>query len=54
MYHDEPLFVSPITIDVGELAVEGYAYYDQKREQQDRQSFYKDCTTQLKLSGKSR
>ena len=41
MYHDEPLFVSPVTIDVGELAVEGYAYYDQKREQQDRQSFYK-------------
>ncbi|VVB91512.1 Uncharacterised protein [uncultured archaeon] len=37
----EPLFVSPVTIDIGEFTVEGYAYYDQKREQQERQSFYK-------------
>lgn len=35
------MFVSPVTIDVGNLSVEGYAYYDQKREQQDRQSFYR-------------
>jgi len=41
IYHNEPLFVSPVTIDVGNLSVEGYAYYDQKREQQDRQSFYR-------------
>lgn len=41
IYHDEPLFVSPVTINVGEFSVEGYAYYDQKREQQERQSFYR-------------
>lgn len=41
MYHNEPLFVMPVTIDVGEFAVNGFAYYDQKREHQDRQSFYK-------------
>jgi len=41
IYHDEPLFVSPVTINIGEFAVEGYAYYDQKREQQERQSFYR-------------
>lgn len=41
MYQDEPLFVIPVTIDVGELNVKGYAYYDQKREQSERYSFYK-------------
>ncbi len=41
IYHDEPLFVSPVTINVGEFTVEGYAYYDQKREQQERHSFYR-------------
>ncbi|MCL7415469.1 MAG: IS1634 family transposase [ANME-2 cluster archaeon] len=41
MYQDEPLFVMPVTIDVGEFSVRGYAYYDQKREQSERHSFYK-------------
>ncbi len=41
IYHDEPLFVSPVTIDVGDFTIKGYAYYDQKREQQERQSFYR-------------
>lgn len=41
MYQDEPLFVMPVTIDIGEIKLAGYAYYDQKREQQERNSFYK-------------
>ena len=31
----------PVSIDVGEIRLKGYAYYDQKREQQERNSFYK-------------
>lgn len=41
MYQDEPMFVMPVSINVGERYVNGYAYYDQKREQQERHSFYK-------------
>lgn len=41
MYQDEPLFVMPVTLDIGEIKLTGYAYYDQKREQQERNSFYK-------------
>ena len=31
----------PVSIDVGEIRLKGYAYYDQKREQQELNSFYK-------------
>ena len=41
LYEKEPLFVMPVSIDVGEIRLKGYAYYDQKREQQERNSFYK-------------
>jgi transposase len=41
LYEKEPLFVMPVTIDVGENRLNGYAYYDQKREQQERNTFYK-------------
>jgi len=41
LYQKEPLFVMPVSIEVGEVCLEGYAYYDQKREQQERNSFYK-------------
>ncbi|RZN14363.1 MAG: hypothetical protein EF812_05620 [Methanosarcinales archaeon] len=41
IHQDEPLFVMPVTIDIGELNMKGYAYYDQKREQQERKSFFK-------------
>jgi len=41
LYEKEPLFVMPVNIDVGEHRLDGYAYYDQKREQQERSSFYK-------------
>ena len=41
LYEKEPLFVMPVSIEVGENRLNGYAYYDQKREQQERNSFYK-------------
>ena len=41
LYEKEPLFVMPVEIDVGENRLKGYAYYDQKREQQERNTFYK-------------
>jgi transposase len=41
LYEKEPLFVMPISIEVGENELKGYAYYDQKREQQERNTFYK-------------
>ncbi|MCX8207983.1 MAG: IS1634 family transposase [Methanothrix sp.] len=41
MYEKEPMFVMPVSIDVGKNRLNGYAYYDQKREQQERNSFYK-------------
>ena len=41
LYQKEPLFVMPVNIKVGEIQLKGHAYYDQKREQQDRNSFYK-------------
>ena len=31
----------PVSIDVGKIRLKGYAYYDQKREQQERNTFYK-------------
>ena len=39
IYEDEPMFAMEVDIDIGELNVKGYAYYDQKREQMDRNSF---------------
>lgn len=41
LYEKEPLFVMPVSIEVGENKLSGYAYYDQKREQQERSTFYK-------------
>lgn len=41
LYHKEPLFVMPVNIMVGEIQLKGHAYYDQKREQQERNTFYK-------------
>ena len=41
LYEKEPLFVMPVSIEVGENKLNGYAYYDQKREQQERSSLYK-------------
>lgn len=41
LYEKEPLFVMPVNIDIGEIRLSGYAYYDQKRGQQQRNSFYK-------------
>ena len=41
LYQKEPLFVMPVDIEVGEIHLKGYAYYDQRREQQERTNFYK-------------
>ena len=41
LYEKEPLFVMPVDIEVGENKLKGYAYYDQKREQLERSTFYK-------------
>jgi transposase len=41
LYEEEPLFVMPVSIEVGEKKLKGYAYYDQRREQQERNTFYK-------------
>ena len=41
LYEKEPLFVMPVSIEVGENKLNGYAYYDQKREQQERSTLYK-------------
>jgi len=41
LYEKEPLFAMPVVIDVGKNRLNGYAYYDQKREQQERNTFYK-------------
>jgi len=51
LYEKEPLFVMPVEINVGDNKLSGYAYYDQKREQQERNTFYKrlyDLMTRLK------
>ena len=41
LHQKEPLFVMPISIEVGEICLKGYAYYDQRREQQERNTLYK-------------
>ena len=41
IYEKEPLFVMPVRIEIGDRSVDGYAYYDQRREQRERNSFYK-------------
>jgi transposase len=41
MYQDKPLFVMPVTLGVGSVTLNGYAYYDQQREQDERTTFYR-------------
>ena len=41
LHQKEPLFVMPVNIDVGEIHLKGYAYYDQRREQKERNTLYK-------------
>jgi transposase len=41
LHQKEPLFVMPVDIDVGEINLKGYAYYDQRREQKERNTLYK-------------
>ena len=41
LYQDEPLFVMPVSLAIGAVTLNGYAYYDQKREQDERHLFYR-------------
>ncbi|MDF0591717.1 hypothetical protein P0O15_11165 [Methanotrichaceae archaeon Mx] len=41
LYEKEPLFVMPVSIDIGENRLDGYAFYDQKRKDQEKNTFYK-------------
>lgn len=41
LHQKEPLFVMPVKINIGEICLDGYAYYDQRREQQERSTLYK-------------
>jgi transposase len=41
LHQKEPLFVMPVNINIGEICLKGYAYYDQRREQQERNTLYK-------------
>jgi transposase len=41
LHQKEPLFVMPVDIDVGDIHLKGYAYYDQRREQKERNTFYR-------------
>lgn len=46
-YEKEPLFVMPVQIEIGDRLVNGFAYYDQNREQRERNSFYKKISEVL-------
>lgn len=39
-YNDDPIFVKPVTLSLDDFDVDGYCYYDQKREQSQRNAFY--------------
>lgn len=39
-YNKNPLFVKPVTLTLDTVVVNGYLYYDQKSEQDDRHLFY--------------
>jgi len=41
LYQDEPLFVMPVSLTIGSVILQGYAYYDQRREQDERRLFYR-------------
>lgn len=40
MYNKNPIFVKPITLKFNDFEVDGYCYYDQQREHNERNSFY--------------
>jgi len=41
MYEGEPVFVRPVALEIGEISVKGYAYYNPKRELKEKELFYK-------------
>ncbi len=40
MYGKHPMFVKPITLEVGSMRIQGYCYYDPGREHQEMETFY--------------
>jgi transposase len=38
---DTPIFVMPVSLHIGTITLQGYAYYDQRREQDERHLFYR-------------
>jgi transposase len=41
MYNGEPIFVMPVTLDIGDMSIKGYSFYSQKKEQDERELFYR-------------
>jgi len=41
IYQDTPLFTIPVTLGVGSVTLNGYASYDQQKEQDERDLFYR-------------
>jgi len=41
MYEGEPVFVRPVALKLGELSVQGYVYYNPKRELKEKDLFYR-------------
>lgn len=40
MHGKHPMFVKPTVLEIGDLKIDGYCYYDPGREQSERESFY--------------
>ena len=41
LYNNEPLFVTEVEVEVGELSVEGYCYYNPQRQKVEQERFYR-------------
>jgi Transposase len=39
-FNKNPIFVKPVTLTLQNLKIDGYCYYDQKREQNEKETFY--------------
>lgn len=40
-YNGEPIFVMPVTLEIGDMSVKGYSFYSQKKEQNERELLYR-------------
>ena len=39
-FNENPIFVKPVTLTLQNLKIDGYCYCDQKREQNEKETFY--------------